>query len=547
MKTHPVAETTSEKVRPVPAFKLAELPWLSWLLLLGSGVIALGPLTPTWSSNSNYSFGWWIPVVSLVLFAERWPLRPARDVAGPIPSVPRFILWGMLFLVVRLAAETDPDWRPGLWTLAGLYIVALLSWLWLYGGTSWARYFAFPVGFLFLCLPWPYQVEHPLVQDLMRWNAVLVADSLQGLGISATPSGNIIQLQNCQLGVEEACSGILSLQASLVMGCLLGEIYGLVISRRVMLVLASMTLALIGNYLRTLFLALMAYYSGIDAVPRWHDTAGYAILVFTAVGSWLVALYFAWGKTPDAIAIKADHPQGDSSRQAQRSLRFAAAIFGMALLAEVVTQAWFGWRESYLSYHPEWAVKLPASNSSFKEVTLSDVTLEALRCDKSEAGQWQDAQGWSWTAYWLKYEPKPSTRIVLSWHTPDNCLPTTGLTKDRDYPDFTVSFNGLDFYVHAKKFLSKDAPVYVFWLVYANRGDHPSETYPREGMSFSWKLRTHIQDVWNGYRGVGVETLEVAIVGPKNYDDAKAGYLAGLKAIAMPDASLTKLETGTSR
>jgi hypothetical protein len=56
-------------------------------------------------------------------------------------------------------------------------------------------------------------------------------------------------------------------------------------------------------------------------------------------------------------------------------------------------------------------------------------------------------------------------------------------------------------------------------------------------MSFSNKFQTHLEDVWNGYRGVGVETLEVAIIGPKNYDDAKAGFLAGLGDMAKPGTS----------
>ena len=81
------------------------------------------------------------------------------------------------------------------------------------------RYFAFPVCFLFLSVPWLFDIEYPLVQGLMRWNTVLVAGSLQHIGIYAVPAGNIIQMQNSQLGVEEACSGILSLQASLVIGC----------------------------------------------------------------------------------------------------------------------------------------------------------------------------------------------------------------------------------------------------------------------------------------------------------------------------------------
>ena len=498
----------------------------------------MGPLTPTWNCNANYSFGWLIPVVSLVLFAERWPLRPARHISNSFRFTLPAVVWGIVFLGFRLAAETDPDWRPGLWTLVTLYIVALGGWLWLEGGLSWVRHFAFPIGFLVLCLPWPFGVEYPLVQGLMRWNAVLVSDSLQGLGLIAQPQGNVIQLQNCQLGVEEACSGILSLQASLVMGCLMGDIYRLSVRRRIILVAASMTLALLGNYLRTLFLALIAVYSSPDSVPLWHDTAGYAILVFTAIGSWAAALYLlaTSGKTAPVDAEGTEKSVGRDNRLPTKpALHWAMIVFALAVFAEIVTQGWFGWRESSLSYHPGWSVKLPTTDQTFKPIPLSDVTLQALRCDDHQTGQWQDAKGWSWSVYWLRYQPKPYSRVVLSWHTPDNCLPSVGLTKVGEFPAFTAHIKGLDLFVRPKKFLSKDMPVFVFWLVYPNRGKLPDENYPTGGVPTSTKFKSHLQDVWNGYRGVGVETMEVAVVGPVKYEDAKAAFLEMLATMALPE------------
>jgi exosortase len=529
---------------PAFAFDWTDLPWRSWLLLLGCGVIAFGPLTSTWNVNSNYSYGWWIPVVSMILFAERWPTRPARANPPSFRLVFPVALGGILFLAFRLAAETDPDWRPGLWVLVSLYVVVLLTWLWLEGGRPWVHHFAFPIGFLFLSVPWLYQIEFPLVQGLMRWNAALVADSLQCLGIAAEPAGNIIQLQNCRLGVEEACSGILSLQASLVMGCLLGDIYGLTVRRRFFLVGTSMMLALLGNYFRTLFLALMAVYVGADAVPQWHDTAGYAILVFTALGSWLAALYLSGTsiQVPDVIEGVAEGGRVGGREQSHGAVRLAVAALTVLLLSEALTQAWYGWRELHLAQHPSWTANLPVSNPSFKKIELSPFTIESLRCDEFKTGQWQDTKGWHWTAFWLRYEPKPYTRSMLNLHTPDQCLPTVGLTKAEDMPIFSTQVKGLDFNLRPKVFLSKEAPVYVFWLIYSLQGNFVRGDYLTT-LSASAKIKSHLRDIWEGYRGVGVETLEVAIVGPNNYDDARAAFLSQLNALAAP----VKTEGGTSR
>lgn len=508
-----------------------DLPWVNWILLVLAGVLTFRPLTSTWDTDPNYSFGWLIPVAALFLFVERWPTRPLRQVPGPIRLSPWLALWGLLFFAFRLAAETDPDWRPGLWIMVGLYLAALLCWLWFYGGISWSRHFAFPVCFLLLCLPWFFEIEYPLVQGLMRWNAEVVAFTLRQIAVPAEPAGNIIQLQNCQLGVEEACSGILSLQASLMMGCLLGEIYRLPVRHRFILVAIGIALALFGNYFRTLFLALVAFYGGSDAVPAWHDPAGYFILVFTGLGSWLAALVFQRGRTTSVAAPPSTAREPRPPSRSATSL--AVMVFALVLLSEAGTQAWFRWRDLSLSHHPAWTVVMPASDST-KEIVLSEVSLQALRCDSYKADQWADARGWNWTVYWLRYDPKPYTRIVLGWHNPDHCLPSVGLIKDRNYPDFSATVKGIDFDVQPKRFLKSDAPVYLFWIVYPLRGQRPPDKDTRISEPFATKFRSHLQDIWHGYRGVGVETMEVAIVGPSDYEVAKAAFLERIATIVQP-------------
>ena len=508
------------------------------LLALG-GVVMLRPLTVTWDDNPNYSFGWYIPLVAAFLFYERWPTRPARMAVGTRRFAFALVGGGVAFLAFRLAAEADPDWRPGLWVLMGLYVAVLAGWLWLYGGRAWLKYFAFPIGFLLLSLPWFFEIEYPLTQGLMRWNASLVAASLREIAIAAEPAGNIIQLQTCQLGVEEACSGILSLQASLMMGVLLGEIYRLSLRRRVGLVFTSMALALIGNYGRTFFLALMAFYGGASAVPEWHDVAGYSILVFTAVGSWLAALALTQGMSsgPATAAVEADFRPADEPRQAQLAQRLAVAVLIVALLGEAATQAWFGWKETTLSRHPGWTVQLDAA-PAYRELKLSDITLQALRADEVKAGTWQDSRGWDWTAYWMRYEPKPYTRVVLGWHNPDNCLPSVGLEKDQDYPDFVTSVNGVDLRVAPKRFRDKDKSIYVFWVVYPRRGDLPPREDTRIELPFWTKFQMHFDALEKGSRGVGVETMEMVLQGPASYEEAREAYLTALKAMVTAEGGL---------
>lgn len=532
---------------PVPALGLSELPWISWALLIACGILVLRPLSVTWSYDPDYSFGWFIPFIALFLFSERWAARPPRaGNAAEIRLVPLLGLVGLPFLCLRLAAEADPDWRPGLWLMVGIYVGALLGWLACYGGRPWVRHFAFPVCFLFLGLPWPFQIEYPLVQSLMRLNTVLVADSLHGIDIPAQAVGNIIRLPKCELGVEEACSGILSLQASLMMGFLLGEIYSLAFRRRIFLVVASLAFALIGNYGRTLFLALIAASDGVQSVAEWHDTAGFSILVFTAVSVWLASLFL---RTPGTPTVASPPPPTDGKnheRQTRIARRLALAFFMMTLLAEALTQAWFGWRESTMVRHPQWLVNLPRSDA-FKEIVVPDVTRQALECDFSKTGQWRDEQGWEWTLFWFGYKPKAYNKITVGWHNPDKCLPSVGLTKDRDYPSFSISVNGLDLAVQPRKFLMQETPVYVFWLVYPVSGSLPPVVDNQPGATFAAKVRSHLRDVWEGNRGIGVETLEVVVTGPPSYEEVRTSYIALLKNGIMPGPAIDRLASEKTR
>jgi len=444
-----------------------------------------------------------------------------------------------------MAAEADPDWRPGLWFIVSLYVGVLLMWLWIYGGWPWVRHFAFPVCFLFLGLPWLFQIEYPLVQGLMRLNTVLVADSLHLLDVTAEAAGNIIRLPNGELGVEEACSGILSLQASLMMGCLLGEIYWLTLRRRILLVIACLAFALIGNYGRTFFLALVAVTDGVGAVARWHDTAGLSILVFTAVSAWLACLFLRTPNVSTGASAKIEAKQDGWVQQTQLAQRLALAVLLATGLAEAGTQAWFGWKESKIPHHPEWIANLPQSDA-FKKIIIPEVTLQALECDFNRAGEWRDKQGWDWSVYWFGYKPKAYNKVVMGWHNPDKCLPSAGLRKDQDYPDFTASVNGLDFYVQPRKFSMQNTPVYVFWLVYPISGTLPHVINNQADSTFWEKFRSHFRDVWQGNRGIGVETLEVVLFGPTNYETAQAAYLKLLKDVTVPGTSIDVLASKNS-
>ena len=194
----------------------------------------------------------------------------------------------MLF-PVRLFEIGNPDWRPLSWLHAICVVTITLIFLWSVGGVPWLRHFAFPVLFTLIAVPWVSPIEEPIVQGLMRVVAAAASEVVALFGIPAQLEGHLIRIPNGLVGVNEACSGVRSLQTSLMIGLLFGELKRLSILRRIVLVAVAAAIAFIGNCIRAFFLVWVAATQNVAAVNRWHDFAGYGIVVLVFIGSLALA------------------------------------------------------------------------------------------------------------------------------------------------------------------------------------------------------------------------------------------------------------------
>jgi|GEM_PF-1607796 len=534
MTTSPATQALAGPSATVPV-----QPWASWGCLLLAGVVVLFPLSYAWSYQENYSFGWWVPLLALFAFSERWSNRPAPEPTGRRPRLLRFFFaWTVLFLFFRMALESSMSSRPLLWCCSLLYVGALLYWMWIYGGKAWARHFAFPICFLLISVPWPAQLEDPIVQGLQQFNAWLVAHVLIICGIYAQAMGNVIVLAHCTLGVEAACSGIRSLQAALMVAFLVGEFYRFAWLRRGKLVLLALGFAMLGNFLRALFLSFMASSYGVEKMNHWHDTAGMSILVFTSVTTWLVAVWLSKRDPHPLPPVASVPPSAWPPAQAGLAQHFAVGLLLAGTLVVVVTEGWYTWCERDGERYPTWTASLPTTGT-FKEVPIAEESADILKYDAGREVQWIDGQSWSWTAYWFRYHPKPTGETVFQAHNPDRCLPATGFIKVADFAPFIAEANGIRLQTYPKQFSYKGYPVYVFWVVYADRASFPMEkaVTPVDASPLT-KARIYLANMWHGRRASTseMESLETIITGPGDYPTAQAAYLTELQKIIVPDA-----------
>ena len=249
-----------------------------------------------WLVNEQYNYGWFVPFFALYLFWLRWQDRPAPEVRGQRSVVALVIGIPALFLLlpVRLFEIASPEWRPLGWIHAASVATLTLLYLWCIGGKPWVRHFAFPVAFFFIAVPWPTAVEVPIIQGMMRMVAGFAAETAMLLGIPAQVEGNLIRVSTGVVGVNEACSGIRSLQTSLMIGLLFGELKRLSVLRRIALVIGAVIIAVFANFVRAVFLVTVAAAKNISEVSRWHDVAGYTIVALVFLST--MGLAYLLGK-----------------------------------------------------------------------------------------------------------------------------------------------------------------------------------------------------------------------------------------------------------
>ena len=290
---------------PVSGFRqaLCALP-LAWLWF-----VLINELRVEWTVNPQYGYGWAVPLLCVFLIWQR--IQKAKCGSQKVESgkqkfisafrFPHFyflLLLGSapLYAPTRLVQEANPGWRLVSWALAIEVVVLTLALLHFAFQTSGKNEFplsafrfsdfVFPVCFFLVAVPWPSLIEQPVIQGLTRADTSVTAELLGWLGIPAMPHGNVIEVATGYVGIDEACSGIRSFQATLMISLFLGELYRLTVFRRSVLCLAGFALSFFFNLARMSLLVWVAARKGLAAIASWHDPAGVTILVACFLCLW---------------------------------------------------------------------------------------------------------------------------------------------------------------------------------------------------------------------------------------------------------------------
>lgn len=504
---------------------LASGPGLILLALASCWLLLFDELLGEWEINAQYSYGYMVPLLGAVLVWRRWPERPCASPSGGMSSMALVCAGLLLFLLpLRLVVEANPEWRLAYW-LHGFQALGLtccfLYWL---GGWSWVRIFTPPIAFMLIAVPWPMEVEQAAIQGLMRFVAGTTVSLVNWLAIPAIQHGNLVEVRAGMVGIDEACSGVRSLQSALMLSLFLGEMYRFSVLRRLVLLGGSLLLVLASNLARTTFLVWAAASHGMRQMQSWHDFAGNFVMAIILPSLML----FAYLVNPRSDQLSPP-PAGKPFHFPAVPRWLGLGVFAWIAIAQLTTEIWYRAHETTLIPNKRWTVSWPAGNPEFKKAEVPETSLAILRCSSSQAASWQDDDGDLWSGFFLRWNPGKNSAQLAKGHRPDICLPAVGAQLVEDLGQSALDANGVRLVFRRQTFMSGDRLFYVFYCLCSDYRAPGEKPLLEDGSEAS-----RLDAVLAGKRHLGQQVVEFVLIGPETADEALAILRKQLPVLIHP-------------
>jgi exosortase len=453
------------------------VPW-ALVLFVTMWAWAIWSCAEHWRGNSNYSYGWAVPLLALGFGIRRYLLTASdsADRAGPdFQNRRRSGFFGAIALGVLgflLEYSRQEMWHPQivLWSIGILVAVSTLAGLLIHYGPELARAEIFPVFFFLTAVAWPPRFEQPITSTLMRWVATVTVEILHWLGIEAQAAGGAIALPIGLVGITEACSGIRSLQAGIMFGLAMGEWFWLRPVRRLMLVLAAIALAFGTNLIRTVALTVEVQRHGLASLDRYHDIIGNVMITLLILAIWLAGKLLAPRQSSMSVA---DAIYGWRRGRSRRVPFVVSPIFRPLTLTFLA--GLFCARILYASLEvrdrtqtsPLFAARIDSREN--KRATVPRAVWNELNPTSGEYIRHENPElpGGGADCFHFFWKPSPWNRFALV-HRPDICMPGIGWTLDGPPEPREVQIDGHAIRCYLFRFRRENLHALELWGAWRN-------------------------------------------------------------------------------
>ncbi len=391
------------------------------------------------STQKDWQFCLVVPViVGWLVWLKRESLRrlPLRgEWLGLAP-----LIGGLFFFWLGYKADTGyPGFLAVQLVLAGVILLV--------AGRQWMRTLFF--AWLFLFFSWPMQpLEDSVASPLRPRTAAMAATLLNLVGVATVSEGSALQSapdaasgklvgEAFSLDVDAKCSGINSLFALMMISALLGYLALRRPRFRLLLFAASIPLAVAGNVVRLLLLAVGTLQFGTDfavgqrvgdhqEMSLYHTFAGFAVFGVALAGMFALCWLFE-GREMKSNLKRHGSPVGSGSwfaiPEGPQTLRHLIAALALPLLVLGLCAAT---DTGFHASKPGVALKLPVQMEGYQgreyDMTAQEKNLldEGVRLARS--------------VYASAAGRQIMTTVILSGfekrslHRPEVCLPNQGWT-----------------------------------------------------------------------------------------------------------------------
>lgn len=238
-------------------------------------------LVHDWYTLPDYSYGFLVPLFAAFLVWDK------RKVLSTIPVKQTWA--GLILVAFSIALLIFGVYGVELFTARMSLIFILIGLIWTFAGWAMVHALRFPLLVLILAIPFPAIVFNQITFPLQLLASRIASDILPMLGVPTLHEGNIIKLPIMDLEVAEACSGIRSLMSLFTLAVFYGYFLERSTSRRVILALASIPIAVAANVVRIVGTGLCVQYWDPDkALGFFHEFSGWVMFVICLACLYLV-------------------------------------------------------------------------------------------------------------------------------------------------------------------------------------------------------------------------------------------------------------------
>jgi len=221
-------------------------------------------------SNGDNSYGILVPFISLYLiWKKKEDLQHASSSSSALGLI--ILIASLLLYVVSFAGDVVFLQRL-------MMVISLIGLILYVYGKEIFQILRFPLVFLLFMVPIPESVVSMVSFPLQTYATIISTKIIQLCGIPVYREGHMLYFTKTQLEVAEACSGIRSISALLMLSVIFMHQCENSRTRKTIIILSSVVIAFIANIFRVSGTGILAHFFGAGVARGFlHEFSGMSV------------------------------------------------------------------------------------------------------------------------------------------------------------------------------------------------------------------------------------------------------------------------------